>query len=112
MRRPGDTLIVSRLDRLGFRPRGLAALLDDFERRGIGLISLSEATDTGTRACRVPRRTIGVLAATDHAVTAGFSSESRPPGTERRDLTPIPVQGWRANRWPRPAGLFEGRKAA
>jgi hypothetical protein len=52
-------------------------MLDDFERRGIGLISLSEATDTGTRACRVPRRTIGVLAATDHAVTAGFSSESR-----------------------------------
>jgi DNA invertase Pin-like site-specific DNA recombinase len=70
MPRRGDTLVVCELDRLGFRLDGLATLLDDFDRRGVGFISLREAIDTRAREGRAVRRTIGVLAVMDYAVVA------------------------------------------
>ena len=45
--RPGDVLVVWKLDRLGRNTRGVLELLDDLTRRGIGLRSITEHIDTG-----------------------------------------------------------------
>jgi DNA invertase Pin-like site-specific DNA recombinase len=44
--RPGDTLVVWRLDRLGRSIKDLIAWMSWFEQHGIGLRSLQEAIDT------------------------------------------------------------------
>lgn len=46
--RPGDTLVIWRLDRLGRSLRDLIAIAEDLNSRGIGLKSLQEAIDTGS----------------------------------------------------------------
>jgi DNA invertase Pin-like site-specific DNA recombinase len=48
--RPGDTLVVWRLDRLGRDLKHLVELVDDFKKRGIGLRSLMDPIDTTTAA--------------------------------------------------------------
>src|SRR5690554_2555196 len=51
--RPGDVLVVAKLDRLG---RSLAHLIETvttLDSRGIGLVSLSESIDTTTAAGRL-----------------------------------------------------------
>lgn len=44
--RPGDTLTVWKLDRLGRNVRGLSELLEDLEARGVFFESLTEGIDT------------------------------------------------------------------
>lgn len=44
--RPGDTLVLWKLDRLGRNTRGVLELLDDLTRRGVGLRSVTEEIDT------------------------------------------------------------------
>lgn len=46
--RPGDTLVVWKLDRLGRNVRGLCELLEELEHRGIFFESLTEGIDTST----------------------------------------------------------------
>jgi DNA invertase Pin-like site-specific DNA recombinase len=46
-------LVVWRLDRLGRTAKGLTALFDDLQRRGVGLVSLREGLDLGTPAGRL-----------------------------------------------------------
>ena len=46
--RPGDTLTVWKLDRLGRNVRGLSELLEDLEYRGVFFESLTEGIDTST----------------------------------------------------------------
>ena len=48
--RPGDTLVVWRLDRLGRSLAHLVALIADFKGRGIGFRSLMDPIDTTTPA--------------------------------------------------------------
>ena len=60
--RPGDTLIVWKLDRLGRSLRDLITLLDDLRARGIHFQSLTEHIDTETAAGRAMWQMIGVLA--------------------------------------------------
>jgi DNA invertase Pin-like site-specific DNA recombinase len=45
--RPGDTLALWKLDRLGRNTRGVLELVEDLARRGIGLKSITEEIDTG-----------------------------------------------------------------
>ena len=60
--RPGDSLIVWRLDRLGRSLRHLIDTVGDLERRGVGLVSLTEAIDTSTPGGRLIFHVFGALA--------------------------------------------------
>ena len=60
--RPGDTLIVWKLDRLGRNLRDLITLLDELRTQGIKFRSLTEHIDTETAAGRAMWQMIGVLA--------------------------------------------------
>ena len=44
----GDTLVVWKLDRLGRTSKELVNMIDDFERRGINFVSITEQFDTTT----------------------------------------------------------------
>jgi DNA invertase Pin-like site-specific DNA recombinase len=46
--RPGDTLVVWRLDRLGRSLKHLIGLVEDLNAKGIGFASLTESIDTTT----------------------------------------------------------------
>lgn len=60
--RPGDTLIVWKLDRLGRSLRDLIVMLDEFRAQGIKFRSVTEHIDTETPAGRAMWQMIGVLA--------------------------------------------------
>jgi len=46
--RPGGTLVVWKLDRLGRDTRGVLGLLDDLSKRGVGLKSITEDINTAS----------------------------------------------------------------
>ncbi len=60
--RPGDSLVVWRLDRLGRSLRHLIDVVSDLEQRGVGFISLTEALDTTTPGGRLLFHVMGALA--------------------------------------------------
>ncbi|MBD1835266.1 recombinase family protein [Cyanobacteria bacterium FACHB-472] len=60
--RPGDTLVVWRLDRLGRSLKHLLTLVEDFSARGIGFISLTEAIDTTTSGGKLVFSIFGAIA--------------------------------------------------
>ena len=60
--RPGDTVVVWRLDRLGRSLRHLIALSEDLRDRQVGLRSLQESIDTTTANGRLFFKIMGSLA--------------------------------------------------
>ena len=60
--RPGDALVVWRLDRLGRSLPALIATLADLEERGIGFRSLTEQLDTTTSGGKLIFHVFGALA--------------------------------------------------
>jgi len=60
--RPGDTLIVWKLDRLGRSLRDLIIMLDEFRAQGVKFRFLTEHIDTETAPGRAMWQMIGVLA--------------------------------------------------
>ena len=50
---PGNTLVVTKLDRLGRTVRGLVELLDSLHERGVAFRSLTEGIDTTTPSGRL-----------------------------------------------------------
>lgn len=98
--RPGDTLVVWRLDRLGRSLAHLIALVGDLGARGIGFASLTEHIDTGTPAGRLTFHIFGALAEFERGLVrertmAGLAAArargrrgGRPPALDpaRRDL--------------------------
>ena len=80
--RPGDTLIVWKLDRLGRSLRDLITMLDGLRERGIRFQSLTEAIDTETPTGRAMWQMIGVLAELERSLItertrAGVKSAQR-----------------------------------
>jgi len=59
--RPGDSLVVWRLDRLGRSLKHLLAVVEDLEGRGVGFISLQEGFDTTTSGGRLIFQIFGAL---------------------------------------------------
>ena len=60
--RPGDTLVVWRLDRLGRGLKHLIEIVNDIEARGIGFKSLTESIDTTTTGGKLIFHIFGALA--------------------------------------------------
>lgn len=60
--RPGDTLCVVRLDRLGRSLKELLETVDDLKSRGINLISLEEKLDTSSAAGELVFHVFGAIA--------------------------------------------------
>jgi len=60
--RKGDTLVVWRLDRLGRSLKDLIALVEEMEKRKIGLRSLQENIDTTTSGGKLVFHMFGALA--------------------------------------------------
>ena len=51
--REGDTLVITKLDRLGRSVRNLKTLADDLQAREVGLRALSQGIDTTTPGGRL-----------------------------------------------------------
>lgn len=60
--RPGDNLVVCRLDRLGRSLKHLIEVANELQQRGIGLKSLQESIDTTTAGGRLIFHVFGALA--------------------------------------------------
>lgn len=60
--RPGDTLTVWRLDRLGRSLAELVSIVTDLEARGIAFHSLTEQINTGSAAGRLMLHVFGAMA--------------------------------------------------
>lgn len=59
--RPGDTLVIWKLDRLGRSLRNLIEVVADLEAKGIGLRSLTESIDTTTPGGKLIFHIFGAL---------------------------------------------------
>ena len=66
--RPGDTVVVWRLDRLGRSLRHLISLIEDFEERGVGFRSLTEAMDTTTPGGRLIFQIFGAMSEFERSI--------------------------------------------
>ncbi|TNC60030.1 recombinase family protein [Rubellimicrobium roseum] len=60
--RPGDTLAVVRLDRLGRSLNELLAIVEEIKGRGVSLLSLEERIDTGSAAGELVFHVFGAIA--------------------------------------------------
>lgn len=99
--RPGDALVVWRLDRLGRSMADTVRIVDSLARRGVGLRSLTEAVDTGTAAGRMVVAVLAGLAemereAIAERTAAGLAAArrrgarlGRPPALDRAGLQAV-----------------------
>lgn len=68
MLRPGDTLVVWRLDRLARSLKNLLELVESLSQRGIHLRSLTESIDTSSASGRLILSVFGALAEFERAL--------------------------------------------
>ena len=64
--RPGDVVVVWKLDRLGRSLRDLIEIVTTLKERGVGLRSLGESIDTTTPAGKLTFHVFGALAEFEH----------------------------------------------
>lgn len=75
--RPGDALVVWRLDRLARSLRHLIELAARLEQSGVGLVSLTEAIDTGSPGGRLIFHIFGALAEFERGLLRERSAAGR-----------------------------------
>ncbi|MBF6150273.1 recombinase family protein [Nocardia nova] len=66
--RPGDQLVVTKLDRLGRTLAHLIELSKDLEARGVDLVVLDQGIDTSTAVGRMFFQILGAIAEFEHAL--------------------------------------------
>jgi DNA invertase Pin-like site-specific DNA recombinase len=66
--RPGDQLVVTKLDRLGRSLEHLIALSRDLQDRGVDLVVLDQGIDTSTAVGRMFFQILGAIAEFEHAL--------------------------------------------
>ena len=87
--RPGDVLVVWKLDRLGRSLSHLISIIKGLQRRGVGLRSVSEAIDTTTAMGEVVFKVFGAIAQCEDSliqerVNAGLRAAKRRGKITRR----------------------------
>ena len=68
--RPGDTLAVVRLDRLGRSLRELLEVVETLKKRGIALLSLEEKIDTSSAAGELVFHVFGAISLSSNAASS------------------------------------------
>jgi DNA invertase Pin-like site-specific DNA recombinase len=86
--RPGETLVVWKLDRLGRSVSHLVKVVDDLRDRGVEFVSLTEGFDTATPAGRMMFHVLAALAEMERERT--LAGLARLPGPCRFTL-PAPT---------------------
>jgi DNA invertase Pin-like site-specific DNA recombinase len=81
--RPGDTLVVWKLDRLARSMRQLIETVEDFQEHGIELRSFTESIDTATPGGRLIFHIFGALAEFEQAVIRERTSAGLQAAKER-----------------------------
>src|SRR5690242_18167395 len=66
--KPGDILVVQKLDRLGRSLRDLIKIVDDLNKCGVGFISLNESFDTTNHYGRLLFQVFGALAEFERSI--------------------------------------------
>jgi DNA invertase Pin-like site-specific DNA recombinase len=66
--RSGDTLVVTRLDRLGRNVKDLSNIVDDLTRRGVALNSIHQSIDTSSAAGRAFIGMLSVFAEFENSI--------------------------------------------
>jgi len=66
--RPGDTVVVWRLDRLGRSLKHLITLVEDLESKKVGFRSLTEAIDTTTAGGKLVFQIFGAMAEFERSI--------------------------------------------
>lgn len=84
--RPGDTLVVWRLDRLGRSIRHLIDQLHALAERGVGFRSLQETIDTTSPGGRLVFHVFAALAEFSVMATSGGAERKRRVGSTRSTL--------------------------
>jgi len=86
--RAGDTLVITKLDRLGRSVRNLKALADELQARQVGLRALSQGIDTTTPGGRPFFHMLAAIAEFEHDLilerTVDGLAAARPRGRGRR----------------------------
>lgn len=85
--RPGDTLVVWKLDRVGRRIIEVLTFIESLDRRGIGFRSITEAIDTGTAAGRLMMHMIAAFAEFERGLTV----ERTKAGMRARAARGLPI---------------------
>lgn len=95
--RPGDCLVVWKLDRLARSLQHLVEIISDLDKRGISFKSLTESIDTGSAGGKLVFHIFGALAEFEHALIrertmAGLAASrargrqgGRPPALNAQD---------------------------
>ena len=81
--RQGDTLVVWRLDRLGRNQLDLLKLLNMFDEKGIGFLSLTEGIDTGSITGRFFFQMLGALAEMERNIILDRTKAGREAAKQR-----------------------------
>ena len=66
--RPGDTVVVWRLDRLGRSLKHLISLVEDLESKSVGFRSLTESIDTTTAGGKLVFQIFGAMAEFERSI--------------------------------------------
>lgn len=88
--RPGDTLVIWRLDRLGRSLKHLIQLVEQLDKREVGLKSLQENIDTTTSGGRLGFHLFGALAEFERTLIR--------ERTQAGSMPPVPVAVREADR--------------
>ena len=118
--RPGDTLVVVKLDRLGRSTRDVLNLVHELEQKGASLRVLEPAIDTGGPMGKMVLTVLGMVAemelgfirdrqrtGIEAAKAKAFTRAARSPSITRRS-SPCAVKAWGPRRSPRRSGASGG----
>lgn len=80
----GNTLVVTKLGRLGRSLKDLKEIADELHERGIGLRALSQRIDTTTPGGRLFFHTLAAIAEFEHDLTVERTCGRTRPWSQRR----------------------------